>query len=239
MLKYTYTNYDADSTIYLTYLDSHVFKKEFYPPGKGTNKVIQYYPDDALHFSNAEPDYNINFISRPGAYRTSKITADADVRITGITASPNIKVVNSKGKEIGLPRKLSKGETYTLTIQYTPRPASYTFYDTITIATNDTKFTYKIICQGWSAHIDRNNASTIQSISLSIAKDRYLFVRGCGTTTNFSITDDDGKVSNYAAYGGKITAVSLKDFAPGTYTLDVTMNDCETEGSGINLKLSE
>ncbi len=237
--KYSYTNYEADSSIYLTYLDKHVFKKEFYPPGSGTNKITQYYPNDRLHISNAEPELNVNFLSKPSVNYVINITADTNVTITNFMANGDINIINKKGQPIDLPLALTKGKAYPVTIQYTPKPARYSFYDTVAIATAGSHFTYKIICSAWSAHIDRNNVTTLQNIKLSKSKDRYLFIKGCGSVTNFSITDDDGRVSNYAAMGGRVTAVDLSEYQPGTYTVDVTMNDCETEGNGINLKIVE
>jgi len=239
LLKYDYNNYDADSSVYLTYLDHRVFKKEFYPPGFANDKITQYYPYEHLHLSGAEPVFNLNFLNKPEEESTVKIVADTDVTITKFIASNNIKLLNKKGGDVNLPIVLGKGDTYTLTIQYSSTPATYNFYDTIAIKTKGSNFTYKIICTAWCAHVDRNNASTIQNIRLSISKDGYLFIKGCGSMTTFSISDEDGKTSNYAATDGNITAVGLKEFEPGIYTLDITMNDCNTEGGGINLKISE
>ncbi len=239
LVKYSYTNYDADSIVYLTYLDHHVFKKEFYPPGNANNKITQYYPAEAMHLSDAEPEFNINFLAKPSAKSVIKITADTDVMITSIAIDSDIELTNRKKQPLSLPLKLKKGETYPITIQCTPKAATYSFYDTIAIITAGTRLKYKIICSEWCAHIDRNNVTTLQYIKLSKSKDKYFFIKGCGSLTNFTITDDDGKVNNYAALGGKVTAVDLNEYAPGLYSVDVTMGDCETEGSGINLRILE
>ena len=239
LTKYDYTNYDADSSVYLTYMDHHLFKKEFYPPGKSINKITRYYPNEPMHISNAEPVFNINFLMNSRVDEDIKIRADTDVTITNFTTDNNIKLLNKKGQEVSVPITLSKGDVYNLTIRYSSTPATYNFYDTIAIKTKGTNFTYKIICTAWCSHVDRTNVATVQNIKLSIAKDKYLFVKGCGSLTTFSISDEDGKTSNYAATDGNITVVDLKDFVPGMYSLDVTMNECNTEGSGINLKISE
>ncbi len=239
LVKYDYTNYEADSSVYLTYSGDKVFKKEFYPPGFANTKITRYYPFEPLHISDAEPVFNVNFLNKPEVEHVVKISADTDVTITKIIASNNIKLLNKKGGAVDMPIELGKGDTYALTIKYASTPATYNFYDTISIKTKGSAFMYKIICSAWCAHVDRNNVTTMQNIRLSITKDRYLFVKGCGTTTSFSISDDDGKVSNYSITDGNITAVDLKEFVPGIYTLDITMNDCNTEGNGINLRLSE
>ncbi len=239
LVKYSYTNYDADSVVYLTYLDHRVFKKEFYPPGNLNNKITQYYPNEALHFSDAAPELNVNFLAKPSAKAVIKITADTDVTITNISANNSLNILNRKNQPLSLPLKLSRRETYPITIECTPEAATYSFYDTILITTAGARFTYKIICSEWCAHIDRNNVTTLQYIKLSKAKDKYFFIKGCGSVTNFTITDDDGKVNNYAALGGKITAVDLSEYEPGLYSVDVTMGDCETEGNSINLKILE
>ncbi len=239
LVKYTYTNYEADSSIYLTYMDNHVFRKEFYPPGTGTNKVTQYYPDHPLHIANAEPELNVNFLSRPLVNFNTKLIADTEVTITNFISNGDIDILNKKNQPVSLPLTLRKGKPYDITIQYKPKPSTYNFYDTIAITTTGSQFTYKIICSAWAAHIDRNNVTTLQNVKVSKSKDRYFFIKGCGSVTNFSISDEDGRVSNYAAMGGRVTAVDLNEYQPGAYTIDVTMGDCETEGSGINLKIVE
>jgi len=239
LLKYSYTNYDADSVVYLTYLDHRVFKKECYPPHNGNNKITQYYPAEPLHLSNAEPELNVNFLAKPSARATITLVADTDVTIKDISMREDIKIVNKKNQPLQFPLELSKGKAYSISIVCTPKPATYSFYDTIAIATAGKHFTYKIICTEWCAHIDRNNVTVLQNVKLSKSKDKYFFIKGCGSVTNFSITDDDGKVSNYAALGGRVTAVDLSEYAPGIYSVDVSMNDCETEGNSINLKIVE
>ncbi len=239
LLKYSYTNYDADSAVYLTYLDNHVFKKECYPPHNGNNKVTQYYPNEPLHLYDAEPEFNINFLAKPYARNTIKIVADTDITITNIAMDSDMEMVNRKNQPVRFPLELSKGETYPITIKCTPKAATYSFYDTVTISTSGSRFKYKIICAEWCGHIDRNNVTVLQNFKLSKSRDRYLFIKGCGSVTNFTITDDDGKANNYSALGGRVTAVDLSEYAPGLYTVDVTMGDCEAEGNGINLRIVE
>ena len=239
LIKYSYTNYDADSSVYLTYLDNHVFKKECYPPGNGNNKITQYYPNEPMHLSDAEPEFNVNFLAKPSARNTIKIVADTDLTITKVAMDSDLEILNRKNQPINLPLKLSKGETYPITIQCMPTAATYSFYDTIAISVAGARFKYKIICSEWCAHIDRNNVTVLDNVKLSKSKDRYFFIKGCGSVTNFTITDDDGKANNYAAMGGRVTAVDLSEYAPGLYTVDVTMGDCEAEGNGINLRIVE
>ena len=121
---------------------------------------------------------------------------------------------------------------------YAPKPSTYGFYDTISIVTSQTNFVYKVICEGYCAHVDRTNVARTKNLKLSKSKDLFLFLRGCGSQTNFTISDEDGKAKKYSSEDGRIIRVNLDEYPAGVYSLEVTMNDCDLEGD-INLNIEE
>ena len=93
LVRHSYTNYDADSTVYLTYFGGHLFKKEFYPPGNSIDKRTVYYPNDSLFISNAEPIFNVNFRLNPTCDTTIKLVARSKMDIKNITATEKLKIL--------------------------------------------------------------------------------------------------------------------------------------------------
>ncbi len=83
LITYRYQNYDADSSVNLTYIGYHVFRKQFYPPGDGNHQFTEYYPGERLNISNAEPLFRVNFISKPSDTQTVILIANKAITING------------------------------------------------------------------------------------------------------------------------------------------------------------
>ena len=233
-----YTYYDHDTIITQGYIDGRVFSKAFYLPGNDDHKITRYYPYDNMHISDAAPDFDINFITHPAEEKPVVITVKEKTTITSFVTDNNISVLDNDGNPVRTPMKLKPGKEYAFLLHYAPGASVYSDQDTILINTSDKVRQYKIISSASLVHIDESNVRDVKNLSLSISKDKYLYIKGCASETYFYIRDSMGDANYYTINGNNVMRLPLKSMKTDAYYLMVDMADGEAVGN-IQLDITQ
>lgn len=231
--EYEYYDIKDDTHFYLTYKNNQLYKKAFYPPENKNQQTEIFYPDNNLLIPDAEPAFYSKFSDIAPSVFQLKLSCKKDLTIISVrSGSKNIHVnfpLNAP------PFRLTPKDTACIDLIFTPTPASFSSSDTITIVTSEENvLPYKVYCSLRAFHIDGSNVETLQEISLSKTKDRYLFIAPMGTITEAIIQHSDGTEKRYDI--NQINQIDLKELEPGEYALAIY--SCNT-GGYLKLKISE
>lgn len=222
--QYDYYSPTDSTRLYLTYKDTALFKKVYYPPSSKNTPTEIYYPARNLVIPNAELLYIGIFRDSIKKSHTWDIYCKAPTQIISIkSASANLKVESATT----LPVRLLPNEKISIKVLFEPTTLTYNRYDTITIQTTESNTPYyKVYYSIYFSHIDGSNVETLKSLKLSKSKDRYLYIAPMGTTTFAYIKNRRGKEQAYKIRG--TTKIDLKKLKTGIYDLKVL--SCHTGG---------
>jgi len=231
--QYDYTDFEHDTSFYLTYRGGRLFKKVFYPPNDKNHSTAIFYPNDRLIIDQAELSCYKVYNSSVGSDYTLGLNCKKNLSVLSVQyGSKSIEVMKPRG---GFPYKMKPGEQLTLHVKFKPSPQSLVSGDTITIVTSeDEKASYSVYCRFNAVHVDYSNVEQIRTMRLSKAKDKYLVVGRMGSVTDLIINYPTGRRSHYEIK--RTTKIDLSSFAPGIYTAQIA--GCET-GGGFDLIVTE
>ena len=225
---YNYWDYTDDSSAELQYKEHQLFRKSFCPPKDKNHETTLYYPYENLYISNAEPEFNVNFLDKPSDTFEIKLCAKSPLNILSITSrTSDIHLVDSKFKEIPFPLQMVKGDTFFLKIIYTPKAIYAQDTGKVTIITDEKKSpVYKITSLNHAYHIDGGNVEALSSITISKTKDRYLLIDQIGTETDITVFSSTGIQREWE----NKKKIDLSDFKTGVYVL--TIGGCNLAPGG-------
>lgn len=226
LIQYDYVDLDNDSLFFLTYKDGQLYKKAFYSPDDKNHQTEVFYPEQHLVIPDAEPSLYFNFGDTVANVFTLKLSCKKDLTINAISSSS--RNAQTTFLTNAFPLKLTTTDTAIINFAFTPTPASFRPRDTITIVTSEENAPpYKIYCTLKASHIDFGNVESLQAITLSKSKDRFLVIAPMGTQTDAYITHSDGHEDRYRIL--EITKIDLRGLDVGEYQLAIY--SCNSAGS--------
>jgi hypothetical protein len=226
--RHNYRDFENDTSFYLTYVDKRLFKKAYYPPEDKNNETVLYYPENDLVIEDAEPRFYANFLSKTTDTFQLRVTARKSMDIVSMkTTASDMQLVDASFQAVRFPLHMAAHDTVILNMLFAPVPATYREYDTIVVATSEANVPeYKLYCKARASHLDGWNVQTIQDVTLSKKKDKYLIIAPMGTVTDAYITSATGEEKSYGIYG--ITRIDLEELDTGRY--DMRISSCHTGG---------
>jgi len=210
------------------YIDNRLFKKKQNSLTENIS-INYYYPLDKLAISNAEPNFESDFLRRPIDTFKIILFAKDSIAIIGIKdSSHNFKFLDKKKNPISYPFAISKGSKVEVYALFKPSPSSLRSSETFTLVTNelDNK-EYPIYATTLGYHLNYKTVEKVSNFSLSISKDKYLIIPRMGTVTVTSVTFPSGAVKYY--HISELTKISLSEFVPGKYY--ISTSSCNAAGS--------
>lgn len=191
--------------------------------------VYEYYPDDRLSISDAEPEFTADFLGRPVDTNKIFLFAKDDITLFGIiNPSGNFKFLDKKMNSLLFPFTISKNSTAVINVLFKPSPASLSSSEVLTLLTNEPdENKYTIYAKTSGYHLNYQTVEKISRFSLSISQDKFLILPSMGTITTTSITYPSGEVKSYNIDGQ--TKIDLSGFKPGKYYINTIA--CNAGGS--------
>lgn len=228
LTQYHYTDFENDTSFYLTYIHKQLFKKAYFPPEDKNNETELYYPDNDLVIENAEPRFYANFLSKTTDTFQIRITARKSMDIVSMkSTASDMQLVDASFQAVRFPLHIADHDTVILNMLFAPAPTTYREYDTISVVTSEINVPeYKLYCKARVSHLDGRNVQTIQDVTLSKKKDKYLVIAPMGTVTDAYITGATGEEKAYGING--ITRINLEELDTGRYQMRIS--SCYTGG---------
>lgn len=222
------TDYNSNISTSYQYINNRLFYKKQVSVNDNST-TYDYYPNDQLSLSNAEPSFRADFLKRPADTFKILLSAKDSTTITGVKdPNNNFSFLDAKKKLISFPLRISKGQKTVLYVLFKPSPASLRSSEQISLITGGAdKKEYPIYATTYGYHLNYKTVEEISKFSLSISQDKYLVLPGMGTITTTFLTYPSGEVKTYNI--GDLTKIDLSELKPGKYYINTIA--CNAGGS--------
>lgn len=224
--KYSHVFQHVDSNYYDTYVDNKVFSRMYF---RNRELRYDYYPGKGLVIADAAPKIYID-LSRGNTDTVDLVlTARTEQFVNGIGYGDHIALYDAGYHPAHFPIAICPGDTIRLHIADAQWPQNMKVEDTLTIMTPEGK--YRVYLTAAASHLNKDNITTLKSMTVSRKKDKYLVVYSCGPYGHMLVSDTTGSKMEYKFEGDNLYMISLTDLPGKAYKIDLRM--CYDDGMGI------
>ncbi|MDJ1506286.1 hypothetical protein [Xanthocytophaga agilis] len=232
--NYYYYDFQNDRHYSCYYREGECYLKEYDPYGE---RVRRYYPNRNLIIPEAEPEIDIMLLENNIGTYPLKLSSKSALKILSITSGSGIVEIIPHINSYPISISPNQEAEFTLKFIAEPENIIYALSDTLTIQTldNDRMVSYDIYCTIFPVHIHGGNLESLETITLSRVKDKYLLLAPLGTETDAYLIYK-GNRRRYHTFMGMETfiKIDIRDLSDGTYPLSIS--SCN-DGKDIFLRI--